>query len=89
VANLVFMIRLPKTWREQAGLSCADVARRCGIAGKNPTKTYSRYETGESPAPALVIEAVRKLSAGKVDAETFQRARLSFLKLKSKSEAAA
>jgi predicted transcriptional regulator len=71
------MIREPKVWREEAGHSLATVARACGIEGKNPAKTYSRYETGECPAPAGVVEAVREMSRGRVTAESFHHVRLA------------
>jgi transcriptional regulator with XRE-family HTH domain len=74
------MIRDPKSWRTEAGMSLAAVAAGCGIGGKNPSKTYSRYETGESPAPADVVEAVRKISRGKITVESFHAARLAHLR---------
>ena len=73
-------IRQPKAWREEQRFSLAHVARSCGIAGRNPAKTYSRYELGESPCPAEVVEAVRVLSAGAVTAESFHHVRLAFLR---------
>lgn len=69
----------PKTWRQEAGLSLAQVAARADIAGVNPARTYDRYEKGEQACPAPVVEVVRTLSAGKVDAESWQTVRLAFL----------
>ncbi len=72
-------IRDPKSWRNEAGLTLAEVAARAGITGRNPAKTYSRYETGQSPCPAPVVEAVRSLSEGAVGAEAFHKVRLRHL----------
>lgn len=74
------MIREPKAWRVAAGFSVASVARQAGIQGNNPVRTYSRYESGENPCPAEVVEAVRMLSDGEVGAESWQKVRLDFLR---------
>lgn len=60
---------LPREWRLSAGLRLKDVALAAGIGGKNPARTYARYESGEQDCPAGVVEAVRKLSDGVVSAE--------------------
>lgn len=79
------MIRDPKAWRTEAGLSLAHVAEACGIAGKNPSKTYSRYETGENKCPTEVIEAVRKLSSEAVGPDSWHQVRLTFLQRVAKA----
>lgn len=81
---LATMIRDPKSWRVDAGLSLAAVAARAGIVGKNPMRTYGRYERGEQPCPAEVVEAVRALSDGRVSAETWHQVRLAYLAQRSK-----
>jgi transcriptional regulator with XRE-family HTH domain len=79
----------PKSWRVEAGLTLAAVAANAGIGGANPAKTYSRYETGESPCPATVVEAVRTLSGGLVGAEAFHAARMRFLRQRAEPPEAA
>jgi transcriptional regulator with XRE-family HTH domain len=74
------MIRSPRKWREKAALSLADVAAKVGIVGRNPSRTYARYETGENQCPVPVIEGVRLLSKGRVTAESWCAARAEFLK---------
>lgn len=73
------MIRNPKTWRNGAGLTLAKVAAECGITGRNPARTYNRYETGEKQAPAEVVAAVDRVSGGKVRAASFQAVRMAWL----------
>lgn len=77
------MIRQPKTWRLKAGFSLALVAIEAGIGGRNPSRTYDRYERGINVCPAAVIETVRRLSKGAVTAEAWQRVRLAFLEQRS------
>lgn len=74
------MIRNPRYWREKAGFSLADVASKAGIIGRNPSRTYARYETGENQCPVPVIESVRRLSGGRVTAESWCAARAEYLK---------
>lgn len=76
----------PKDWRAQADLTLASAAMLAGIQGRNPSKTYSRYETGESPCPAAVVEKIRAGSNGQVTAESWHAVRLAFLKSKEPSE---
>jgi len=83
------MITHPKTWRLEAGLSLSTVAKQAGIAGANPARTYDRYERGESVCPADVIERVRAMSDGKVDAESWQSVRLAHIHASANSAEAA
>src|SRR3569833_1561666 len=53
---------LPSEWRLRTGLSLAAMARALAIPGKNPTRTYQRYETGERQPPLRLIEQVRLMS---------------------------
>lgn len=69
----------PKAWRVACGLSLHALARRVGIAGVNPARTYSRYERGESQCPSEIVERVRTLSQGAVGAEDWQRVRCAHL----------
>lgn len=73
------MIRNPKAWREDAGLTLAAVAAEAGIAGINPSRTFNRYESGERPCPAEVIAAVQRLSGGKIKAQHWQDVRVAYL----------
>jgi hypothetical protein len=52
-------------WRVAAGLSLARAARVAGVAGKNPARTWHRWETGEREPPVSVIAAVEELSNGR------------------------
>lgn len=70
----------PLEWRRLRGCTKEFVAARTPIAGKNPSRTYDRYERGENPCPADVIEAVRQLSGGAVGAEGWQKVRLDYLR---------
>jgi transcriptional regulator with XRE-family HTH domain len=66
---------LPIEWRAQAGLSQDSVARFLGLAGRNPARTWSRYERGERQPRIDMIVAVEKLSKGKVTAKSWAEAR--------------
>lgn len=61
----------PAEWRRNAGLSQASVAKLVGIEGKNPSRTWQRYETGERQPRADVIAAVERVSKGKVTAKSW------------------
>lgn len=82
------MSRNPHIWRLAADLSLAEVARRVGIGGANPARTYQRYETGEVTPPLAIVIAVEKLSRGAVTPRGFHRVRQAYL-LKRKSTSAA
>ena len=73
------MIRTPKAWRTEEGLTLVVVAASAGIGGANPARTYSRYELGERDCPATIVEAIRKMSNGKVGAEAWQQVRVAWL----------
>lgn len=78
-------IPTPAEWRQQRGCTlkfCADYAE---IGGKNPGQTYARYERGENPCPAGVVEAIRELSDGAVGAESWQRARREYCGVRERS----
>ena len=73
------MIRNPKIWRQRAGLTLAEVAARVAIGGRNPARTYQRYENGECACPLSVIVAIERLSGAQIGAKSWQRARQRFL----------
>lgn len=68
----------PKAWRVGAGKGLTEIARAVGLGGKNPARTYDRYEKGEQECPAEVVEAVRQMSGGIVGAESWLRARMAY-----------
>ena len=70
---------LPIEWRTKAGLSQEHVAKCLGLTGKNPARTWSRYERGERQPRADVIAAVEKMSRGKVSASSWAQARQAHL----------
>lgn len=59
----------PREWRLSEQRSLAAVAREIGVEGKNPARTYQRWEAGESDPPLKIVSAIESLSTGKV---TFQ-----------------
>lgn len=69
----------PRAWRACKKYSLADMAKAAGIQGKNPLRTYSRYESGQHPCPSQVIENIRKFSNGEIGAEAWQKARMDYL----------
>jgi transcriptional regulator with XRE-family HTH domain len=75
----------PKVWRERAGLTLRDLAVKAGIRGKNPARTYDRYERGEQDCPPAVMEAVRIQSGGAVGAEQWLKVRLRRLRRRQRS----
>lgn len=75
----------PRTWRISQGLTQRELAQRAGINGRNPSRTYDRYERGISDCPAAVVEAVRIASAGVVGAEAWHAVRLSHLQRKERA----
>ena len=67
---------LPQEWRRSSGLSQAEVAKLLGLEGKNPSRTWQRYETGERQPRPNVIVAVQRISKGKVTARSWETVRL-------------
>jgi transcriptional regulator with XRE-family HTH domain len=78
----------PKSWRTAQGLSLADLAKKAGISGNNPARTYDRYERGEQACPAEVVEVVKTTSGGAVNAESWHGVRLAHLRAVDGSEKA-
>ncbi|MFC5421050.1 helix-turn-helix domain-containing protein [Bosea eneae] len=66
---------LPQEWRRASGLSQAEVAKLLGLEGKNPSRTWQRYETGERQPRPNVIVAVERISKGKVTARSWEMVR--------------
>ena len=58
----------PIDWRKQAGLSQESAAKLVGVMGKNPARTWQRWEIGEREPPVSVIAKIEALSDGAVAA---------------------
>jgi predicted transcriptional regulator len=56
----------PREWREQEGLSLKAAAAMLGISGKNPGRTWQRYEAGDRKPPLALIADVEHHSKGTV-----------------------
>jgi transcriptional regulator with XRE-family HTH domain len=73
----------PKRWRQQKQLSMAGIAAMLGIGGKNPARTWHRYETGISAPPISLVARVELISDGQVTTSSWMNVRQSFLSRKS------
>lgn len=78
----------PIDWRLAQNLTLDEAARRAGVVGVNPGRTYQRYENGRRPAPASVVEGVHRASAGAVGPSDWHKVRLEFLGFPSEERAA-
>lgn len=56
----------PAAWRKTRELTLEAAARLVGIRGKNPARTWQRWETGEREPPLRVVQAVAFMSEGAV-----------------------
>jgi len=56
----------PEEWRLSNGWSQAFIAQALGLTGRNPARTWQRWESGERQPPLRVIRKVEVLSDGKV-----------------------
>ena len=56
------------SWRHSFDpkLTLAAAAERLGIVGKNPARTYQRYETGESAIDAIMAADIVERTCGAV-----------------------
>lgn len=57
----------PEEWRRECGLSQEALARLLGISGKNPARTWQRWEIGDREPPLTVVEKIEALSDGRVN----------------------
>lgn len=69
----------PEQWRKANNLSQDAVARMIGLTGKNPARTWQRWESGERQPPLTVIAKIEVLSDGAVNTT-------SWIKLRSTRE---
>ncbi len=58
----------PRKWRVAHGFSQAAIASRLGVKGRNPARTWQRWERGEAAPPVSIIVNVEKISRGEVTA---------------------
>jgi len=56
----------PRQWRTATKLTLEEAAAAVGIRGKNPARTWQRWEVGDRAPPHLVVATVAKLSEGRV-----------------------
>lgn len=68
----------PKQWREQKGLSLAALAIKLNLSGKNPAATLRRWECGLRRCPDAIVVQMERLTEGRVTADDWLRARLSY-----------
>lgn len=69
----------PRSWRKSQGLSLAAAAAICGVSGKNPARTWQRWETGEREPSIKAIAAVEQASCGQVKVCSWNVIRQIFL----------
>lgn len=72
----------PEQWRKAKNFSQDQVARMIGLSGKNPARTWQRWESGERQPPLTVIAKIEVLSEGFVTTT-------SWIKLRSSRESIA
>lgn len=65
----------PRAWRMSLQMSQTSAAQRVGIEGKNPARTWQRWESGQQEPPLRVVIAVEQISGGRVTAESWIAAR--------------
>lgn len=71
-------IILPDTWRQDARISLAALARRLNVTGQNPSRTVERWLKGERKPPASAIAILEDISCGVVRAAGWAEARRRF-----------
>ena len=69
----------PFAWRLSAGHTQASLAALAGVTGRNPSRTWKRWESGERKASAAVIDLIEGLSAGAVTARSWAKVRAEYL----------
>jgi hypothetical protein len=76
-----------RAWRLSQSLTLQELAVKLAIGGANAARTAQRYESGESPCPADVVERARVISGGVVTPNDFHDVRLAFLRSREASAA--
>ncbi|WP_156420084.1 helix-turn-helix domain-containing protein [Aureimonas sp. N4] len=68
----------PREWRKQMKLPLAGAASLAGVTGKNPGRTWQRWELGERQPPLSIILKIDALSGGRVSTASWLAAKQSF-----------
>jgi transcriptional regulator with XRE-family HTH domain len=69
----------PKRWRQQREMTMAGVALMLGIVGKNPSRTWQRYENGEREPPISIVAKLEMISDGAVSTASWMQVRQAFV----------
>jgi transcriptional regulator with XRE-family HTH domain len=69
----------PSQWRKDRRLSQRDAAILAGITGKNPARTWNRWELGERQPPMRVVAKIEDESDGRVSARAWADLREAFM----------
>lgn len=56
----------------------AGIASMLGIVGKNPSRTWQRYENGEREPPVSIIAKMEMISEGAVTSSSWMHVRQSY-----------
>lgn len=65
----------PRSWRIDQKLTLERAALLVGVRGKNPARTWQRWETGELEPPLDIVSAVSRVSGGTVNLESWRAVR--------------
>lgn len=69
----------PAHWRKDRRLSQRDAAILAGVSGKNPARTWNRWELGERQPPIRVVARIEVESEGRVSARAWADLREAFM----------
>lgn len=69
----------PQEWRQSRQMSLGGAASFFGVTGKNPARTWQRWETGARVPPIEAIVRVEKLSGQEIKAADWYAVRQRFL----------
>lgn len=64
----------PRAWRKSNKMSQAEAADAVGVRGRNPARTWQRWESGECSPPVIVMAKIEKLSGGRVTLASWEEA---------------
>ncbi len=76
---------IPETWRKIHSLTVQAAAELVGLAGKNPARTWKRWEIGERSPSIEKVALIERLSGGALTAESWAAARRAFNEPKTAS----
>ena len=69
----------PRNWRTETNLTMEGAARLVGVLGKNPARTWQRWEQGQLEPPLAIVQAVARVSEGAVSLESWRAVREQYL----------